>query len=107
MYFRLIISLVTRKQQYHGYYGNTTIYTQMNLEVIYGDTDSIMINTNSTDMEQVYKLGNKVCVIYSFCLNLIGLQLIKLIGLNMIFISLLLNSKISLILVILFKTICF
>ena len=32
----------------------------MNLDVIYGDTDSIMINTNSTDLEQVYKLGNKV-----------------------------------------------
>ncbi len=32
----------------------------MNLEVIYGDTDSIMVNTNSTDIEQVLKLGNKV-----------------------------------------------
>jgi len=32
----------------------------MNLEVIYGDTDSIMINTNSTNLEEVFKLGNKV-----------------------------------------------
>ncbi|KAJ8309966.1 hypothetical protein KUTeg_011831 [Tegillarca granosa] len=32
----------------------------MNLEVIYGDTDSIMVNTNCTDMETVFKLGNKV-----------------------------------------------
>ncbi|KAI9518725.1 hypothetical protein NQZ68_035117 [Dissostichus eleginoides] len=32
----------------------------MNLEVIYGDTDSIMINTNSKSLEEVYKLGNKV-----------------------------------------------
>ena len=32
----------------------------MNLDVIYGDTDSIMINTNSTDIDQVFKLGNKV-----------------------------------------------
>ncbi|KAH9514082.1 DNA polymerase alpha catalytic subunit, partial [Bulinus truncatus] len=32
----------------------------LNLEVIYGDTDSIMINTNSTDLDQVYKVGNKV-----------------------------------------------
>lgn len=32
----------------------------MNLEVIYGDTDSIMINTNSSSLEEVYKLGNKV-----------------------------------------------
>lgn len=33
---------------------------QMNLEVIYGDTDSIMINSNSTNLEEVFKLGNKV-----------------------------------------------
>ncbi|XP_062567518.1 DNA polymerase alpha catalytic subunit-like [Saccostrea cucullata] len=32
----------------------------MNLEVIYGDTDSIMINTNCTDLDMVYKVGNKV-----------------------------------------------
>lgn len=37
--------------------------TQMNLEVIYGDTDSIMINTNSKSLEEVYKLGNKVCFV--------------------------------------------
>lgn len=33
---------------------------QMNLDVIYGDTDSIMINTNSKSLEEVFKLGNKV-----------------------------------------------
>uniref|UniRef100_A0A3Q2FW74 DNA polymerase n=1 Tax=Cyprinodon variegatus TaxID=28743 RepID=A0A3Q2FW74_CYPVA len=33
---------------------------RMNLEVIYGDTDSIMINTNSKSLEEVFKLGNKV-----------------------------------------------
>ncbi|XP_040922222.1 DNA polymerase alpha catalytic subunit [Toxotes jaculatrix] len=33
---------------------------KMNLEVIYGDTDSIMINTNSRALEEVFKLGNKV-----------------------------------------------
>uniref|UniRef100_A0A3B4AGT0 DNA polymerase n=1 Tax=Periophthalmus magnuspinnatus TaxID=409849 RepID=A0A3B4AGT0_9GOBI len=33
---------------------------KMNLEVIYGDTDSIMINTNSKSLEEVFKLGNKV-----------------------------------------------
>uniref|UniRef100_A0A9J8B998 DNA polymerase n=1 Tax=Cyprinus carpio carpio TaxID=630221 RepID=A0A9J8B998_CYPCA len=33
---------------------------RMNLEVIYGDTDSIMINSNSTNLEEVFKLGNKV-----------------------------------------------
>ncbi|XP_070842398.1 DNA polymerase alpha catalytic subunit isoform X2 [Chaetodon trifascialis] len=35
---------------------------KMNLEVIYGDTDSIMINTNSTSLEEVFKLGTKVKV---------------------------------------------
>ncbi|XP_029955043.1 DNA polymerase alpha catalytic subunit isoform X3 [Salarias fasciatus] len=33
---------------------------KMNLEVIYGDTDSIMINTNSRALDEVFKLGNKV-----------------------------------------------
>ncbi|XP_035693536.1 DNA polymerase alpha catalytic subunit-like [Branchiostoma floridae] len=33
---------------------------KMNLDVIYGDTDSIMINTNSTNWDDVFKLGNKV-----------------------------------------------
>ncbi|XP_054830106.1 DNA polymerase alpha catalytic subunit [Eublepharis macularius] len=33
---------------------------KMNLEVIYGDTDSIMINTNITNLDDVFKLGNKI-----------------------------------------------
>ncbi|XP_056155811.1 DNA polymerase alpha catalytic subunit [Lampris incognitus] len=33
---------------------------KMNLDVIYGDTDSIMINTNSRSLDEVFKLGNKV-----------------------------------------------
>ena len=32
----------------------------MGLDVIYGDTDSIMINTNSNDLGEVRKIGNKV-----------------------------------------------
>lgn len=32
----------------------------MNFEVIYGDTDSIMINTNCTDYDQVFKIGQKI-----------------------------------------------
>ena len=40
---------------------HTSYYSfQMNLDVIYGDTDSIMVNSNCTDIEQVTKLGNKV-----------------------------------------------
>lgn len=33
---------------------------QMGLDVIYGDTDSVMINTNLTDLQQVKEIGNKV-----------------------------------------------
>jgi len=33
---------------------------KMNLEVIYGDTDSIMINSNSRDYEEVFKLGAQI-----------------------------------------------
>jgi DNA polymerase alpha subunit A len=32
----------------------------MNLDVIYGDTDSVMVNTNSTDYEAVYRLGREI-----------------------------------------------
>ena len=42
----------------------------LNLDVIYGDTDSIMINTNSTDFDEVFKIGNKVIIVH-FC-NLEG-----------------------------------
>eukprot|EP00090_Calanus_glacialis_P016583 TRINITY_DN25936_c0_g1_i4.p1 TRINITY_DN25936_c0_g1~~TRINITY_DN25936_c0_g1_i4.p1 ORF type:complete len:1464 (-),score=583.40 TRINITY_DN25936_c0_g1_i4:126-4448(-) len=33
---------------------------KMNLDVIYGDTDSVMVNTNSTDYDEVFKLGHEV-----------------------------------------------
>ena len=33
---------------------------QMNLEVIYGDTDSIMINSNSVNYDEVFKLGAQI-----------------------------------------------
>ena len=35
---------------------------KMNLEVIYGDTDSIMINSNSVDYDEVFKLGAQIKV---------------------------------------------
>ncbi len=37
-----------------------SLVEKMNLEVIYGDTDSIMINSNSVDYDQVFKLGAKI-----------------------------------------------
>lgn len=33
---------------------------RLNYDVIYGDTDSIMINTNSLDYDQVFKIGNEI-----------------------------------------------
>ncbi|EDV42091.1 uncharacterized protein Dana_GF17808 [Drosophila ananassae] len=33
---------------------------KMNYDVVYGDTDSIMINTNITDYDQVYKIGREI-----------------------------------------------
>ena len=32
----------------------------MNLDVIYGDTDSIMVNTGCSNIDQVYKIGNRI-----------------------------------------------
>ena len=37
---------------------------QMNIEVIYGDTDSIMVNTQLVDYNEVISLGNKVLFLY-------------------------------------------
>ena len=37
-----------------------TLVEKIGYEVIYGDTDSIMINTQSTDLAQVKKLGQEV-----------------------------------------------
>lgn len=34
---------------------------QLNLDVIYGDTDSIMVNTRSTNLEEVKQIGARVC----------------------------------------------
>jgi DNA polymerase alpha subunit A len=37
-----------------------SLVEKMNLEVVYGDTDSIMINSNSVDYDEVFKLGAKI-----------------------------------------------
>jgi len=34
--------------------------SKMNLDVIYGDTDSVMVNTNSHDFDEVYRLGREI-----------------------------------------------
>ncbi|XP_016961168.1 DNA polymerase alpha catalytic subunit [Drosophila biarmipes] len=33
---------------------------KLNYDVVYGDTDSLMINTNITDYDQVYKIGHSI-----------------------------------------------
>lgn len=45
----------------------------MNLDVIYGDIDFIMININCNDIDVVYKVGNKVSlymvfIIFDYCI---------------------------------------
>lgn len=36
------------------------IVTKLNFDVIYGDTDSIMINSHSTDYDEVFKIGHSI-----------------------------------------------
>lgn len=37
-----------------------SLVQKLNFSVIYGDTDSIMINTNSTDYDEVFKVGHTI-----------------------------------------------
>lgn len=37
-----------------------SLVQKLNYEVVYGDTDSIMINTNSLDYDQVFKIGHNI-----------------------------------------------
>ena len=43
----------------------------LGLDVIYGDTDSIMINTNCEDLQEVRKIGSKVCLLLDICFHLL------------------------------------
>ena len=58
------------------------------LEVTYGVTDSIMINTNRTDMENALKLGNKVSVLSTcskpFRVSVFSTQLMTTVGLGVV-----------------------
>lgn len=55
-YAKHLAALVTQKGR--DILMNTKgIVTKLNYEVIYGDTDSIMIHTHSTDYDEVFKIG--------------------------------------------------
>ena len=57
--FQPLAALITAKGR--EILNNTKHFVEaMGLEVVYGDTDSIMINSNSNDYGKVMELGNKV-----------------------------------------------
>eukprot|EP00605_Chrysophyceae_sp_TOSAG23-4_P002371 GSChrysophyteH1.ASY1.ANO1.2623.1 assembled CDS len=56
-YARPIAALVTAKGREALQWSVDVAQRQMNLDVIYGDTDSIMINTNKTNLAEVKQLG--------------------------------------------------
>ncbi|KAK7084492.1 DNA polymerase alpha catalytic subunit [Halocaridina rubra] len=58
-YARHLASMVTCKGR-EILLNTRDLVQKMNFDVIYGDTDSIMINTNCMDYEQVFKLGHKI-----------------------------------------------
>lgn len=59
-YARPIAALVTAKGREALQRTVDFAQNHMNLDVIYGDTDSVMINTGKTDLAEVKKLGAKV-----------------------------------------------
>ncbi|XP_055642416.1 DNA polymerase alpha catalytic subunit [Toxorhynchites rutilus septentrionalis] len=58
-YAQHLAALITQKGR-EILMNTKSIVEKMNYQVIYGDTDSIMINTNSTDYEQVSKIGSNI-----------------------------------------------
>uniref|UniRef100_A0A182N602 DNA polymerase n=1 Tax=Anopheles dirus TaxID=7168 RepID=A0A182N602_9DIPT len=55
-YAQHLASLITQKGR-EILMNTKSIVERMNYQVIYGDTDSIMISTNITDYEQVFRIG--------------------------------------------------
>ncbi|XP_035780479.1 DNA polymerase alpha catalytic subunit-like [Anopheles albimanus] len=58
-YAQHLASLITQKGR-EILLNTKSIVERMNYQVIYGDTDSIMINTNITDYEQVFRIGASI-----------------------------------------------
>jgi len=58
-YARRLAAMVTGKGR--GILLKTKDLVQaLNLDVIYGDTDSLMIATGTTDIDEVYRIGNRI-----------------------------------------------
>jgi DNA polymerase alpha subunit A len=60
IYARPIAALITSKGREALQETVQLAERELGLEVIYGDTDSVMINTNCTDLDTVKKIGNSV-----------------------------------------------
>ncbi|KNC86886.1 hypothetical protein SARC_00981 [Sphaeroforma arctica JP610] len=60
-YAKPLAALVTSKGREILENTVTLARTSLNLDVIYGDTDSIMVNTNKKDLKEVMEIGRKVC----------------------------------------------
>lgn len=58
-YAKHLAALVTQKGR-EILLNTKGIVTKLNFEVIYGDTDSIMINSHSTDYDEVFKIGHSI-----------------------------------------------
>ncbi|XP_035219808.1 DNA polymerase alpha catalytic subunit-like isoform X2 [Stegodyphus dumicola] len=58
-YAKPLAALITRKGR-EILLKTKELVEKMGLDVIYGDTDSIMINTNQTELDEVTLLGNRV-----------------------------------------------
>lgn len=58
-YAKHLAALVTQKGR-DILMSTKEIVTKLNYEVIYGDTDSIMINTHSVDYDEVFKIGHNI-----------------------------------------------
>ena len=59
-YAKALAALVTSKGREALLAAKELVESTMRLEVVYGDTDSIMINTHSTDIQEVMLLGRRV-----------------------------------------------
>eukprot|EP01134_Creolimax_fragrantissima_P008271 CFRG8271T1 len=59
-YAKPLAALVTSKGREILENTVTLARNALNLDVIYGDTDSIMVNTNKKDLKEVLEIGNKV-----------------------------------------------